>query len=65
VLRGANLVLVTMLGGAVYVLALWLVRAFSADELRVLRAVAHSFRIPGTGPRSGGEAAETARSMRP
>lgn len=64
-LRGANLVLVTMLGAAVYVLGLWLVRAFSADELRVLRAVAHSFRIPGTGPRSGGEAAETARSMRP
>jgi O-antigen/teichoic acid export membrane protein len=64
-LRGANLVLVTGLGAAVYVIGLWLVRAFSADELRVLRAVAHSFRFPGTGPRSGGEAAETARSMRP
>jgi O-antigen/teichoic acid export membrane protein len=65
VLRGANLALVTFLGAVAYVLALLAVRAFSTDELRVLRAVAHSFHIPGTGPRSPSEATETARSVRP
>ena len=48
-----------------YVLALLLVRVFSADELRVLRAVAHSFHVPGTEPRPASEATEPARSIRP
>jgi O-antigen/teichoic acid export membrane protein len=64
-LRGANLALVTVVGAVSYVLALFLVRAFSSDELRVLKAVAHSFRVPGTGPRSPREATGPVRSLRP
>ena len=63
-LRGANLAVVTLLGALVYLLALLAVRAFSSDELRMLRAVAHSFRVPGTGPRSPREV-EPVRSLRP
>lgn len=64
-LRGSNLAAATLLGALAYVAALFLVRAFSSEELRVLKAVAHSFRVPGTAPRSPRETAEPVRSVRP
>ena len=64
-MRSASLALVIATGVLAYAVALLVVRAFSPDELRVLKAVAHSFHVPGTGPRSPREATEPVRSARP
>jgi O-antigen/teichoic acid export membrane protein len=47
-LRDANLVLVSIAGGLVYAGMLIAVRALSTEELRMLRGVYVSFRLPGS-----------------
>ena len=51
VLRDAPLALVPVAGAAVYVLAVFLVRALSAEERRQLQRVYDSFHLPGSGRR--------------
>jgi len=48
-LRAWNLFLVPVVGAIVYVLLLLAFRAFTGDELRVIRGVIASFRLPGAG----------------
>jgi O-antigen/teichoic acid export membrane protein len=47
-LRRANLVLAPLVGAAVYVAMLLWVRALSAEELKVIRGVYISFKLPGS-----------------
>jgi len=47
-LRDANLVLVLATGAAVYVAMIFALQTFSSDELRVMRHVYASFRLPGS-----------------
>ena len=48
-LRDAPLALVPLAGAGVYALAVMLVRALSAEELKLLQRVYVSFRLPGSG----------------
>ena len=48
-MRDANLALVTVVGGGVYISLLILLKVLSDEELRVMRGVYVSFRLPGSG----------------
>jgi O-antigen/teichoic acid export membrane protein len=48
-LRNLNLVVVVAAGGVAYVLMLLVVRALTSEELKVLRGVYVSFKLPGSG----------------